>query len=307
MLLVVKNLKTHFPIRKEGFWGRRAFFPAVDGVSLALSTGETLGLVGESGSGKSTLARSILRLIEPTSGEVCFRGENLLTLPAADLRRMRRKMQIIFQDPYAALNPRMSLLDIVAEPLDSHEVCSRSARAERVVAMLARVGLSSDMLYRYPHEFSGGQRQRISIARAMILQPDMVVADEPVSALDASIQAQVLDLLSDLQKTSGLAYLFISHDLSLVRRFANRTAVMYLGQIVETAESETLAQNPLHPYTQTLLAAVPVPDPRHRRAVVAYPPFCVRCDHTAHEIPQLVEAYPGHAVACHLRASNRIV
>jgi len=303
MLLEVKNLKTHFEIGGGGLFGRRRFHPAVDGVDLTLQAGETLAIVGESGSGKSTLARSILRLIPPTSGEVYFHGKNLGALPQAEMRKARQKMQMIFQDPYASLNPRMTVLDLVAEPLDVHLSLSRAEREATVVEMLSRVGLSSEMRHRYPHEFSGGQRQRIGIARAMILHPDLVVADEPVSALDVSIQAQVLALLSDLQTAFRLAYLFISHDLSLVRRFANRTAVMYRGRIVETAESRSLADHPLHPYTQRLQAAVPAADPRQRGQSPAHPPFTPRCQHTTDAPFQLVEAQPAHFVACHIEGA----
>jgi oligopeptide/dipeptide ABC transporter ATP-binding protein len=307
MLLEVKDLKKQFPLRKEGLFTRHAgFHTAVDGVDLTLQPGETLGLVGESGSGKSTLARSILRLIEPTSGEVYFKGQNLLTLSAEEMRQMRKKIQIIFQDPYASLNPRMTVLDIVAEPLDIHFTLPRKERKEQVASILEKVGLGENLLNRYPHEFSGGQRQRIGIARAMILHPELVVADEPVSALDVSVQAQVMELLAELQETFHLAYLFIAHDLSLVESFADRTAVMYLGKIVEIAKSDELYKNPLHPYTQELLSAVPVPDPRQRSRRkqdrgANGPVFSSHCHHGEHDPPQLIEAAPGHFVSCHLR------
>lgn len=309
MLLEVKGLKKHFPINKGGFWKRQeGMHFAVDGVDLALREGETVGLVGESGSGKSTFARSILRLIEPTAGEVYFQGKNLLTLPKEEMRRMRQKLQMIFQDPYASLNPRMTVLDIVAEPLDIHFKLSRQERRDRVASILQRVGLGPSILNRYPHEFSGGQRQRIGIARAMILHPELVVADEPVSALDVSVQAQVMELLADLQETFHLSYLFIAHDLSLVESFADRTAVMYLGKIVELAESDILYKRPLHPYTRELLSAVPIPDPRLRKkreqpgaTEISFTPYC---NHRQDEAPHLIEAEPEHFVSCHLRPAE---
>ncbi|MFQ5779849.1 MAG: ABC transporter ATP-binding protein [Nitrospiria bacterium] len=297
-------------MKKEGLFRRRdRFHPAVDGVDLTIEPGETVGLVGESGSGKSTLARSILRLIEPTSGEIYFKGGNLLSLSSEEMRRTRRKLQMIFQDPYASLNPRMTILDIVGEPLDIHHATPRAERKERVASILQRVGLGEAFLNRYPHEFSGGQRQRIGIARAMILRPELVIADEPVSALDVSVQAQVMALLADLQETFQLSYLFIAHDLSLVESFADRTAVMYLGKIVELAKSDALYRNPLHPYTQTLLSAIPIPDPRHRDKRTRIKKdlekeFSPYCNHHPQESPRLVEATEGHLVSCHLRPTE---
>ena len=307
MLLEVKGLKKEFQLKKEGlFKGHAGFYTAVDGVDLTLQPGETLGLVGESGSGKSTLARSILRLIEPTAGEVYFKGRNLLTLSSEEMRQMRKKLQIIFQDPYASLNPRMTVLDIVAEPLDIHFSLTRTERKEQVAAILEKVGLTENFLNRYPHEFSGGQRQRIGIARAMILHPELVVADEPVSALDVSVQAQVMELLAELQESFHLSYLFIAHDLSLVESFCDRTAVMYIGKIVELAKSDELYRNPLHPYTQELLSAVPIPDPRQRNRKkenrgADRNAFSSYCNHREQEPPRLVEAAQGHFVSCHLR------
>lgn len=304
-ILEVKGLKKQFPIRKGGIFSRQVgLHPAVDGVDFTLKEGETLGLVGESGSGKSTLARLILRLMEPTAGEVYFKGVNLYTLSSEAMRKMRRKIQVIFQDPYASLNPRMRIVEIVGEPIAIHEKSSRSDRRDRVLATLERVGLGPEALNRYPHEFSGGQRQRIGIARAIILQPELVIADEPVSALDVSVQAQVMGLLADLQVSLRLSYLFIAHDLALVESFADRTAVMYLGKIVELSPSAELYQNPLHPYTRELLSSVPIPDPRmknQRASLAVWPPFTPFCAHPAGEPPHLYEASPGHYVACHLR------
>lgn len=277
---------------------------AVDRVDLSIDAGETVGLVGESGSGKSTLARMILRLIEPTEGKIYFKGADIGALPEDEMRAVRTKLQMIFQDPYGSLNPRMTILHIVAEPMDIHFNLSREEKKGRVVEMLKGVGLGSDVLSRYPHEFSGGQRQRIGIARAMILNPELVVADEPVSALDVTIQAQVIALLSDLQKKRNLSYLFIAHDLSLVERFCDKTAVIYLGKIVELAQSDQLPRRPLHPYTQRLLASVPTQNPRERGKqmptpeVNSYPSYC---SHHELEPPCLIEAYPKHYVACHLR------
>ena len=262
-LVEINNLKMHFPVT-EGiiFQKKIADVKAVDGVSFNIQKGETLGLVGESGSGKTTAGRSILHLIKPTSGSVKFEGEEVTEMSGSQLRAMRRKMQIIFQDPYGSLNPRMSCGDIVGEPLKIHKLTSTKQEYKKRVAELLEIcGLSSYMAGRYPHEFSGGQRQRIGIARALAVDPSFIVCDEPVSALDVSIQAQVINLLEDLQEEFGLTYLFIAHDLSVVKHISNRIAVMYLGNIVEVAERNELYENPVHPYTKALLSAIPIPDP----------------------------------------------
>ena len=267
-LLELRNLKMHFPI-KDGVLRRTVgHVKAVDGVDLAIRKGETLGLVGESGCGKSTLARLVLRLLEPTEGEVLFEGENILSYDRKRMLGVRRNMQIVFQDPYASLNPRMSVGNIVGEPLKTHNVNagSSSERRKRVQELLEVVGLSPEHYNRYPHEFSGGQRQRIGVARAIALNPRLIICDEPVSALDVSIQAQVVNLLQDLQKEFDLTYVFIAHDLSVVKHISDRVAVMYLGKIVEVADRADLYDRPRHPYTASLLSAIPVPDPRKERA-----------------------------------------
>jgi oligopeptide/dipeptide ABC transporter ATP-binding protein len=263
VLLEVRNLKTYFPVR-GGWLGRKQYVRAVDGVDLSVRCGSTLGLVGESGSGKTTVGRTILRLVEHTAGAVRFDGMDVLEMRAAELRRLRRRMQIIFQDPVGSLNPRMTVGDIVAEPLAVHDLVPRRRRRIRAGELMERVGLAAAYVNRYPHEFSGGQRQRIGIARALAAQPDFIVCDEPVSALDVSIQAQILNLLRDLQGEMGLTYLFIAHNLAVVEHFADDVAVMYLGRIVEQAPADILYANPTHPYTQALLSAVPVPDPQHK-------------------------------------------
>ncbi len=319
ILVQVRNLKKHFPI-KSGilFQHEVASVKAVDGVSFHIYEGETLGLVGESGCGKSTTGRTILQLYRPTSGSVQFEGVELTELKGNELRRMRRKMQMVFQDPYASLNPRMSVGRIVAEPLVVHNIGTKKEREERVAELLELVGLNPYFVRRYPHEFSGGQRQRIGLARALALNPKFIVADEPISALDVSIQAQVVNLMQELQENLGLTYLFIAHDLSMVRHLCNRVAVMYLGKLVEVAESEELYTNPLHPYTQALLSAVPVPDPvveETRQRIILKgdvpspinPPvgcnFNTRCpvsvDVCFKQEPELVEVLPEHWVACH--------
>ncbi len=314
-LVEIKNLKKHFPTGEGLFGAGNDTVKAVDDVSFTIRRGETFGLVGESGCGKSTTGRCVLRLIEPTSGEVRFDGRDLLSLDSKELRRLRREMQIIFQDPYSSLNPRMQVGEIIAEPLHIHGVGNRQMRRARVDELLGLVGLMSQHAARYPHEFSGGQRQRIGIARALALNPKFIVCDEPVSALDVSVQAQVVNLLQDLQERLGLTYLFISHGLSVVEHISTRVGIMYLGKLVEVAASEEIFHNPLHPYTKALLSAIPVPDPDARRERVALtdeiptaisPPsgcrFRTRCPmaepRCAENEPQLVEVGPGHFVAC---------
>ena len=317
VLMRVDNLVKHFPIMKGFFQKQVGAVRAVDGVSFDIHRGETLGLVGESGCGKSTTGRTILQLFRPTSGDVQFDGVNLVTLKGEDLRIMRRKMQMIFQDPYASLNPRMTVGEIIREPLTVHQVATEAEGNERVKQLLELVKLNPSFTSRYPHEFSGGQRQRIGIARALALQPSFIVCDEPISALDVSIQAQVVNLLEELQEQFNLTYLFIAHDLSMVRHISDRVAVMYLGVIVELATRDELYNQPLHPYTRALLSAVPVPDPvieatRKRTILVgdvpspANPPsgcrFRTRCPIAeplcAESRPEFREIKPGHFVAC---------
>ena len=282
-LLDVRHLSKHFS-RRAGLFGPVSIVKAVDDVSLAIEEGETFGLVGESGSGKTTTGRCILRLLEPTAGEVWFRGSNLLTLSRAAMREMRRHMQIVFQDPYASLNPRMRVRDIVAEPLVIHGIGTRSGRRERVAELLRLVGLDPAHEDRYPHEFSGGQRQRIGLARALALSPSFIIADEPVSALDVSIQAQVVNLLMELQAKLRLTYLFIAHDLRLVRHICSRTAVMYRGRIVEVGDTRAIFASPQHPYTRALLSAVPVPDPDAKRQRIVLDPAAVNFDAVLKEV-----------------------
>ena len=316
-LLRVKNLVKHFPIRSGLLQRVRDQVHAVDGVSFELEAGETLGVVGESGCGKSTTGRCILRLIEPSAGEVWFEGRNVTALDKSSLRAATREMQIIFQDPYASLNPRMTVAAIVGEGLVIHRMASNAREIEdRVAKLLQTVGLSPDYMRRYPHEFSGGQRQRIGIARALAVNPKLVICDEAVSALDVSIQAQVINLLEDLQQQFNLTYLFIAHDLSVVEHISRRVAVMYLGRIVEIAPSRELYTTPKHPYTEALLSAVPIPDPtvKRRRIVLQgdvpspiHPPsgchFHPRCPRAQPrcktEAPQLRELAPAHVAACH--------
>lgn len=271
-LLEIKNLKMHFPISRGGLFRReQRVVRAVDGVDLSVKARETVGVVGESGCGKSTMARAIIRLYRPTAGSVKFDGLELTTMTDSEMRAMRRRMQMVFQDPYASLNPRMTIERIVSEPLEVHRWSARSGVARRTAELLEVVGLNANFKDRYPHEFSGGQRQRIGIARALAVQPELIVADEPVSALDVSIQAQIINLLEKLQDDFGLTFLFIAHDLSVVRHISNRIVVMYLGRVVELADRIDLYEQPLHPYTQALLSAVPIPDPpaeRNRRRIV---------------------------------------
>jgi len=317
-LLRIEDLVMHFPIKRGVFQRTVGYVHAVDGISFEIKKGETMGLVGESGCGKSTTGRAILQLYKPTSGHVYFGETDLTQTKGEELRRMRRQMQMIFQDPYASLNPRMTVEEIVGEPLLVHQVASRSEIKARVKDLLHLVNLNPSFADRYPHEFSGGQRQRIGIARAVALQPDLIVCDEPISALDVSIQAQVVNLLEDLQKQFNLTYLFIAHDLSMVRHISSRVAVMYLGIMVELADRDELYDHPYHPYTKALLSAVPIPDPfveeKRQRVILTgdvpspvNPPsgcrFRTRCPIAqgacAESQPEWREILPGHFVACH--------
>jgi oligopeptide transport system ATP-binding protein len=318
-LLSVKNIAKRFPVRGGIFSRVVDHVHAVDGVSLDVAPGETLGLVGESGCGKSTTGRCIMRLIEPSSGEIWFQGKNVTTLEGEELRTMRRDMQIIFQDPFASLNPRHTVGGIIGEALTIHKLAkTRQDMEGKVVQLLETVGLRPEHMRRFPHEFSGGQRQRIGIARALAVEPKLIVCDEPVSALDVSIQAQVINLLEDLQERFGLAYLFIAHDLSVVEHISDRVAVMYLGRVAEVAGADELYENPLHPYTEALLSAVPIPDPKIKRKRIVLqgdvpspirPPsgchFHTRCPiaqpKCSQEAPVLKSAGGRHQVACHFR------
>lgn len=309
-LLEVRNLVKHFPVDNSD-----DVVQAVDDVSFNIIAGETLGLVGESGCGKSTVGKCLLRLHEPTSGEVLFEGKDIVGLPNREMQPLRREMQIIFQDPYASLNPRLSVRSIIAEPLKIHKIGDKASQNAKVEDLLSKVGLDPKYADRYPHEFSGGQRQRIGIARALALNPKLIICDEPVSALDVSVQAQVVNLLQELQDEFGLTYLFISHGLAVVEHISDRVAVMYLGKIVEICDADELYENPLHPYSQALLSAIPIPDPKHKRDRIVLkgdvptpinPPsgcrFRTRCpiaiDACSHVDPELRELETGHFAAC---------
>ncbi len=317
-LLEIRDLKKHFPIYKGLFSRVAGQVHAVDGVSFHIKRGETLGLVGESGCGKTTVGRTVLKLLEPTEGRIRVHGEDITDLDPIAMLPYRQQMQMIFQDPYASLNPRMSAGDIVGEPLFIHRVAERKERQERVASLFERVGLRPQLMRSYPHEFSGGQRQRVGIARALALNPELIVGDEPVSALDVSIQAQIINLLMDLQDELKLSYLFVAHDLAVVEHISHRVAVMYLGRIVETTDKTSLFETPLHPYTEALLSAVPIPKSRSkgRRRVILKgdvpspinpPPGChfhSRCPYAMarcrQEVPSLREVMPGHWASCHL-------
>lgn len=318
-LISIKNLKMYFPIKKGLFGKQISYVKAVDDVSFEIMKGETLGLVGESGCGKTTTGRTIIKLYEPTSGEIIYDGVDIAKFTPNQMLPYRKKMQMIFQDPYASLNPRMTVADIIGEAIDIHKLMTGKERMERIQYLLNVVGLNSEHANRYPHEFSGGQRQRIGIARALAVQPEFIICDEPISALDVSIQAQVVNMLEDLQRDFGLTYLFIAHDLSMVKHISNRVGVMYLGKMVELAESNELYTKPLHPYTQALLSAIPIPDPDEamskKRIVlegeipspIDPPPGCRfkgRCKYAkpicSEQEPAFKDVGGGHMVACHL-------
>ena len=317
-LLEVKNLKKYFPVKAGVFKRTVAHVKAVDDISFAVKEGETLGLVGESGCGKSTTGRTILRLLEATEGKVIFDGKSIMDLDKKEMRAVRRDMQIIFQDPYASLNPRMTVGNIVGEAIDLHNLAaSKKERNEMVRELLEKVGLGSEYMQRYPHEFSGGQRQRIGVARALAVDPKLIIADEPVSALDVSVQAQVVNLLQDLQKEFGLTFLFIAHDLSVVKHISDRVAVMYLGKIVELTDKDDLYNNPKHPYTQSLLSAIPEADPKKKKERIIlegdvpspvdppsgcrFHPRCPKAFAKCSEVePEFKEYGAGHFAACHL-------
>lgn len=319
IILEVKDLVKHFPMGGGFFGQNQQVVHAVNGINFKVKKGETLGIVGESGCGKSTAGRTIIRLYEPTSGQIFFEGQDVTKASGNDLLNLRRKMQMIFQDPYASLNPRMTVGDIIGEGLDIHKLASGQARTDRIYELLEVIGMNPEHANRFPHEFSGGQRQRIGIARALSVNPRLIICDEPISALDVSIQAQIVNMLEELQEKMGLTYLFIAHDLSMVKHISHRIAVMYLGRIVELTDSFELYKNPQHPYTQALLSAIPIPDPRveatRKRIVVQGtvpspidPPsgcyFRTRCPYVkavcAEQVPQLKELGSNHLAACHL-------
>ena len=320
-LLEVKDLCKHYPIRKGLFSRISGYVYAVDGISFTINEGETLGLVGESGCGKSTVGRTILKLIEPSRGEIIWRGERIDELSRSQMRPYRQQIQAVFQDPYSSLNPRMRSADIVSEPLRNFESLSKAQGRERVSALFERVGLRPDQMLRFPHEFSGGQRQRLGIARALSVKPKLIMLDEPVSALDVSVQAQVINLLEDLQREFQVSYLFVAHDLAVVKHISHRVAVMYLGRILELAPTKELFSRPSHPYTEALLSAVPVPDPKYQRKQIVLggdvpspinrPNGChfhTRCPYAQErckaEEPVLEEITPGHSVACHFKLNK---
>ncbi len=322
-MLEVRRLVKYFPVRRGWLQRIHGAVHAVDDISFSLRPNETLGIVGESGCGKSTAGRTILRLIEPTSGEAFFEGRNIFAMSAQEMKELRRKMQIVFQDPYGSLNPRLTVARILEEPLLTHKVGNRKERRRMVEEVMERVGLLPEHMNRFPHEFSGGQRQRIMIARALILKPRLIIGDEPVSALDVSVQAQILNLLARLQRDEGFSLIIISHDLSVIRYICHRVAVMYLGKIVEMAPADRLYREPLHPYTQALLSAVPVPDPRRRKQRIVLtgdvpsplhpPPGCrfhprcpVRMDGCDREEPPMREVDDGRRVACHRIREGRL-
>lgn len=316
-LLKIEEMKVHFPIKSGVFHNKINYVKAVDGISFSVKKGESFGIVGESGCGKSTASRAVLQLIKPTSGKVYFKDQELTSLPKRQLRNVRKNIQMVFQDPYDSLNPRLTVEEILEEPLKAHNIGSKEERRKKIVEIMDVCGLNPEYIHRYAHEFSGGQRQRIGIARALILKPELVVADEPVSALDVSIQSQILNLMMDLQETLNLTYLFISHDLSVVRHFCDRIGVMYLGRMAELAESDSLFENPLHPYTKSLLSAIPISNPRQKRERVLLqgdvpspvdPPkgcaFASRCPEAMNicrtDRPVMREVEKNHYVACHL-------
>ena len=319
-LLEVHNLKVHFPVRHGVFSRTRDFVRAVDDVSLSIASGETVGLVGESGCGKTTLGRAVIRLVEPIAGRILFEGDDLIAMNGSELLVRRQKFQMIFQDPYGSLDPRMTITQIIGEALDIHNLTPDPAgRRKRIESLLTDVGLDASQARRYPHEFSGGQRQRIGIARALAVEPRLIVCDEPVSALDVSVQAQIINLLQDLQRRRGIAYLFVAHDIAVVEHISRRMLVMYLGRIVESGDAQAICQSPKHPYTQALISAVPVVDPDSRRRRIILPgdvpspihppegcPFHPRCPiaeaRCKTEAPPLREIRPGHHAACHLAA-----